>query len=317
MNDIFSRAFGLFFGIVLLPVTAGITVWLLSSQGRPIFYKGERLGKNGKVFTIYKFRTLAVAAESKLQGQVVSTTSDLKTPIGRFLRVSRLDELPQLWNLARGDISLFGPRPIRESIYATMGNSPYYYKRLLVKPGLFGPTQVLLTHGAPKRMRFLFFKLFYSGKQLRRKQCALFFATITALIRKSFLLMKDVAVMYRKTNKLHDRRNDFRKKGNGACVYTIDTHGKKTYLGSIKDANGTAVCITTSKNIKEKKQIPGVIAVYFSKKKRTCWRFASCSFHIVKQPIEQNNKELILSYTPASEFNKYLIDKYLLKKTIC
>lgn len=317
MNDIFSRAFGILFGIVLLPVTAGIALWLLASQGRPIFYKGERLGKNGKVFSIYKFRTLAVAAESKLQGQVISTTSDLKTPIGRLLRVSRLDELPQLWNLASGDISLFGPRPMRESIYATMGNSPYYYERLLVKPGLFGPTQVLLTHGAPKRMRFLFFKLFYNGKNLKRKHCALFFATVGALIRKCLLLMKDVAVMYRKTSNLQDRRNDFRKKGNGACVYTINEHGQRSYLGSIKDANGSAFSISTSKKIEEKKPINGVVAVYSPRKKRTNWRFASCSLHIAKPPAEQNNKELILSYTPASDFNKYLIDKYLLKRTIC
>lgn len=316
MNDIISRALGIFLGFMLLPVTAGIAVCLLSSQQRPIFYKGERLGKNGKVFTIYKFRTLITAAESMLQGKVVSNTYDLKTPIGRFLRVSRLDELPQLWNLACGDISLFGPRPMRESIYATMGNSPHYYERLLVKPGLFGPTQVLLTHGAPKRMRFLFFKLFYGGKQVHRKQYAIFIATIAALTRKCFLLMTDVATIYLTTNQLQDRRHDFRKKGNGACMYFINAEGQKTFLGSIKDANGSALCIATSINLEEKEEINGAISICVSRAKRVYWRFASCSFHVEKLPKKEGTNEFILSYAPTSEFNRYLIDKYLLKRTI-
>ena len=158
-----SRLVGIVASLITLPLFIAIYIILHIFQGRPIFYKGLRLGKHGREFYIYKFRTMVVDAEMQLNGQVASLKSDLKTPMGRFLRKSRLDELPQLWNLVKGDMLLFGPRPLRESIYATMGDYPHYYERLSLAPGLFGPTQVFLPHTAPKPYDFDFYAASIKG----------------------------------------------------------------------------------------------------------------------------------------------------------
>ena len=103
--------------VVLAPVAALIALGVLVTSGRPIFYCGERVGRYGRVFTMRKFRTLRPDAESRLGGvygpELTVRTREESTPLGRFLRASQLDELPQLWNVLRGDMSVVGPRPVR------------------------------------------------------------------------------------------------------------------------------------------------------------------------------------------------------------
>ena len=133
-----------------------VVVWLvvrLTSRD-PVFYSGDRLGKDRKVFRILKFRTLHVDAQSRIGAQTLPKRSQLETPFGSYLRQSRIDELPQLINVLRGEMSLFGPRPIRpelEPVYAA--EAPGFETRFLVRPGLIGFSQALLPHAASKRLR--------------------------------------------------------------------------------------------------------------------------------------------------------------------
>ena len=124
-----------------------IAAVLLVTSGRPLFYRGERVGRGGRVFEMLKFRTLSRNAEERLGPylgeELVHRTREETTAIGGWLRATQLDEIPQLWNVVRGDMSLVGPRPIRPRFFASLVEElPAYWQRLVVRPGLTGFAQV-------------------------------------------------------------------------------------------------------------------------------------------------------------------------------
>ena len=143
----FDIALAAFFLLVTLPVTLPIALVLLATSGRPLFYRGERVGRGGHVFEMLKFRTLRRSAEERLGPylgeELVHRTREETTAIGGWLRATQLDEIPQLWNVVRGDMSLVGPRPIRPRFFAELVDElPAYWQRLVVRPGLTGFAQV-------------------------------------------------------------------------------------------------------------------------------------------------------------------------------
>jgi lipopolysaccharide/colanic/teichoic acid biosynthesis glycosyltransferase len=140
-------ALSAFFLLVSLPVTIPIAVATLLASGRPLFYRGERVGRGGQVFEMLKFRTLRPKAEERLGPylgeELVQRTRAETTAIGGWLRATQLDEIPQLWNVLRGDMSLVGPRPIRPRFFEELADElPAYWQRLVVRPGLTGFAQV-------------------------------------------------------------------------------------------------------------------------------------------------------------------------------
>lgn len=132
--------------VILSPLWLLAGLAILVSSGRPIFYRGRRVGRFGDVFTMFKFRTLRPDAEDRLgphYGQELTRrTGDEATRIGRWLRASQLDEIPQLGNVLVGDMSIVGPRPIRPNFFEELtAEVPQYWQRLVVRPGLTGFAQ--------------------------------------------------------------------------------------------------------------------------------------------------------------------------------
>ena len=135
------------FLLVSLPISLVIAAAVFATSGTPIFYRGERVGRGARVFTMYKFRTLRRGAERRL-GQylgeeLVQRTQAEFTPLGKWLKATQLDEIPQFVNVLRGDMSLVGPRPIRPVFFDELAHElPSYWQRLVVRPGLTGLAQM-------------------------------------------------------------------------------------------------------------------------------------------------------------------------------
>ena len=129
--------------VVLAPLFLVIAVLIKATSRGPVFYRQERVGRGGRTFEMIKFRSMVQDAE-KETGPVVAAANDPRiTPVGRFLRRTRLDELPQFWNILRGEMSVVGPRPERPPFVEQFNREiPHYRYRLLVKPGLTGLAQV-------------------------------------------------------------------------------------------------------------------------------------------------------------------------------
>jgi exopolysaccharide biosynthesis polyprenyl glycosylphosphotransferase len=136
--------------LVLSPLLLAVALWILLDDGRPVFFRQRRAGKDGAPFTMLKFRTMVADAELRLPELVDLATLDQPafkipddprvTPAGRTLRRTSVDELPQLINVLRGDMSLVGPRPEEESVVALYDERQR--SRLAIKPGITGPMQV-------------------------------------------------------------------------------------------------------------------------------------------------------------------------------
>ncbi len=140
LMDIIGGLVGLILFFIFYPFTS---LAILIDSGLPIFYSQPRLGQGGKIFKIYKFRTMRQDAEANGEVRPTEENDPRVTRVGNFLRKTRLDELPQFWNILRGEMSLVGPRAERpELVQSFQKNVPFYRARLLAKPGLTGWAQI-------------------------------------------------------------------------------------------------------------------------------------------------------------------------------
>lgn len=154
--------------LFLLPLFATVALFIKLTDGGPIFYRHTRVGRQGQRFQCLKFRTMAVNSEERLAHILLTDTQAALewergqklrddpriTKLGAFLRKSSLDELPQLWNVLRGDMSIVGPRPVTRAELNRYGKDRRYY--LLVRPGITGLWQVSgrSSTGYEKRIRY-------------------------------------------------------------------------------------------------------------------------------------------------------------------
>src|SRR5262245_58041547 len=159
--DITAAAVGL---VIAAPIMVLVAALIRLTSPGAVLYHQRRVGQHGRIFTLHKFRSMWADAE-KTTGPVWAKEGDTRvTSVGRFLRRSRLDELPQLWNVLKGDMSLVGPRPERPEFVAELTRQiPFYRQRNIVRPGLTGWAQVRYTYGASVEdaLQKLQYDLFY------------------------------------------------------------------------------------------------------------------------------------------------------------
>jgi exopolysaccharide biosynthesis polyprenyl glycosylphosphotransferase len=171
--------------LLTLPLFPLLALLVSRTEG-PVIHRQVRLGEHGKLFTIYKFRTMRANAEANGQAVWAAIDDQRVTPVGTVMRRLRLDELPQLWNVLRGDMSLVGPRPERPEFLAELSrNVPFWSRRHLVKPGLTGWAQVRqgYVNSADATATKLSFDLWY----LRHRSLTV---DLAILLRTAFVLVR-------------------------------------------------------------------------------------------------------------------------------
>jgi len=171
--------------LISLPILPFIIVAIKVTSPGPVLYRQRRVGRDGVVFYCHKFRTMRADAEADT-GPTWATDDDPRiTPVGRFMRKTRMDEIPQLWNVLTGDMSLIGPRPERPEFVGWLGREiPYYHLRHAVRPGVTGWAQVRYEYGrsvedAKEKLRY---DLFYIKNMSPGLDFLIFFHTIKTIL---------------------------------------------------------------------------------------------------------------------------------------
>jgi lipopolysaccharide/colanic/teichoic acid biosynthesis glycosyltransferase len=140
MKHVFDRLMAVVLFCLLGPLMLAIAAAIVIESGRPALFVQTRVGRHGRLFSVYKFRTMVQGAVHKGLGTTVAVNDDRITRVGAFLRAWSLDELPQVLNVLRGEVSLIGPRPTLEHHVAQY--TPFQRRRLEMKPGITGWAQV-------------------------------------------------------------------------------------------------------------------------------------------------------------------------------
>jgi len=188
LADVAVALVGLVFTLILFPLVA--LMIKLDSPG-PVIFKQQRVGRNNRVFEIYKFRTMRVLnpdGSAETAGAQWATSGDERiTRVGRWLRKTRIDELPQLWNVLRGEMSFVGPRPERPEFVALLSQKlPYYNMRHLIKPGLTGWAQINFEYGdsVEDARTKLQYDIYYAKKRSLILDLAIILKTIKIVITR-------------------------------------------------------------------------------------------------------------------------------------
>jgi len=156
-------------GLVLsLPVWALAAIAVRLEDGGPVFFAQERVGQGGRVFRVLKFRSMIPDAEARVGAMQASDGDPRITRVGRWLRATAMDELPQLWSIFRGDMSFVGPRALRPGEIEVTGSGrmealedvPGFAERCAVPPGLTGVAQIFAPRDVPRRQKFRYDRLY-------------------------------------------------------------------------------------------------------------------------------------------------------------
>jgi lipopolysaccharide/colanic/teichoic acid biosynthesis glycosyltransferase len=293
-NPLLYRIYNVLVGgillLVALPTMGIIALALLYTQGRGVFYFGERLGKDLKPFRIIKFRTLCPEQARLLtQDRTLPADADIFTPLGKFLRDTRLDELPQLWNVIRGDMNICGPRPVRAEIRALYKDQiSCYDDRFSVRPGLLGPTQAYFGHGTSKRLRAKM-----NSAAVRRP--------VNILTEVVFILRVIIAMVVKLATSLLPRKiaHHFGLDGNFDII-----------LESVADHEGIMVDSVSSDTLRVRGAIPTVHHTLIS------IRMKSGAIRTARVRLEATDQPGTYEFTPLGEYSAYVVERYALGRAV-
>ena len=323
VDFIFNRSLALFLLLLTSPLFLCIALAIFAATGRPVFFRGRRLGLHGKPFTMYKFRTLVDGAHVVIGGQLLSDKHQLITPLGEFLRNTRLDELPQLLNILKGDMRFFGPRPERPEVYQNMCQEiPSYDRRFAVKPGLIGHSQLFTPHNTPKK-----FRTSIDNQVLQRKPqpfSEILFVCYTPIVcvKRIILTLLKYAhndlLRSKILRKYKEERAFTRVRPRSANAF-IDLNGNDTYLyqARVIDINDEAVLLYCTQELTNAllRKFKLVIPVH---RRYGRWgsKTATCTGHISQTREMQNGSTYVIMYEAVTPASVYFIHQYFLKKSL-
>lgn len=321
------------------PITIVLAVLIKLQDGGPVFYRGLRYGRNKKTFYMYKFRTLVPNAEAIVGGKLLSSEMNLETPIGKFLRDSRLDEIPQLINVLKGDMVLIGPRPERPAVYESMCKDiPDYDLRFNIKPGVLGFSQLFTPHGADKKIRARIDN-HYAKQSLDVVNSLIFVVYSLSLL--TGIALKKVAVNTSKKISIFysvQRFSDYRKytrirflfSQQTRILLTFKKHNSSrqewkevtAYIFDINDKHLSVISDYVFPELETDDCCYGKMIIYSSAHlfdRRKSRRTIFCDItEITKSQRRdyQDSYRYLLTYDVKTKLNRYRMDKYVLNKSI-
>jgi lipopolysaccharide/colanic/teichoic acid biosynthesis glycosyltransferase len=317
-----NQLLSLAFLILLAPLFLVLAVVLkIVYRGGPIIYRGVRLGRKKQPFVMYKFRTLPLDAQRVIGDSLLSSRHQMTTPLTEFLRSTRLDELPQLFNVLKRDMDFIGPRPERPEIYEKLcRHLKGYDLRFRVRPGLVGYSQLFTPHSAPKRLRVLIDnKYVCKPRNIFWDIAVVGFTGVTLLKTFGLRLGKELLTLAqsRGYRRYRERRRAERIRPKEARVFLREAQGG-VLLGPILNINDSCLKLLCSRELPDD-DLPLRLEILIDKGARHYPKKALCTGrvfrrHRLESPVGASI--YLIDYVPVSPLNHYIVDQYILKKSI-
>ena len=305
--------------VLCAPLVALLALGIALTDGTPLFYRGVRLGLGKRPFRMFKLRTLRVGADRITGGELLGPRYELTIPGGRFLRETRLDELPQLLNIVRGEMSFVGPRPERpEVVAAKCGGIAGYERRFEVRPGLIGISQLFTPHGTSKRYRTLIDNnAIRHGSGLQRVRIVAF--TVWAVLREvgRRLVRQVVVLRARRRGARGDERRLRRVVPTGAVVHLGAPGTSRLRSSRLVDMNEETLvveCDDAEPGIEREAEL--VLDIPVRGSTRLARRTALCSGEITQRRRGASSELLVIRYQPRTDRSEYMIHQYFLRDSL-
>ncbi len=311
----FNFSLALFFIIIGSPIFIILSLIIYFKYGRPIFYVGKRLGYKKRIFDMYKFRTLPLGTDKKLGAELVSRK---KIPLpfwAKFMRETRLDELPQLFNILKRDMDFLGPRPVRPEVYELVAKKiPGYDKRFEVRPGLIGLSQIFTPHSTSKRIRSLIDNRLVVYKYSFILHLYMILLAIYTCIYKFLVYTKKfILENYSYKRYGHKRQLERVRFYSSTKVELYDENDNLVTTGRVVDANDLYIRVFLE-NFPEDNKNKGCLMKLYIPTKKGKTKIAKIWGKLWRE--YEDKKEYIFEYEPISEYHLYMVDQYLLNKSL-
>ena len=315
-GEVGERALALVLLVLAVPLIALIALAILLTSGRPVFHRGTRLGRDRRPFQMLKLRTLHVGAEKATRGELLTQRHGLVIPGGQFLRDTRLDELPQLWNIVRGDMRFVGPRPERPDVMtAKCAGIPGYERRFAVRPGLIGVSQLCTPHGTPKRYRTLLDNGVIRNQTSARARAGIVALTVWAVASTVWRrLLRQLAWLGTfGARGLQERRRQPRAVPRGAMVQVDGAgHGSTRLI----DMNEEALVLECHHDLNVEQALGLLLHIRLPGRNGLAHRTARCCGRVLARRIAADSVRLVVRYEPSTPRSEYMIHQYFLRNSL-
>ncbi len=307
--------------LIGLPLFVPIAAAILVTSGRPIFHRGVRLGRHRKPFRMYKFRTLVHGADRVIGGRLLSWEDDLTTPLGSFLRETRLDELPQLLNILTGDMSFVGPRPERPEVYESQCRSmPGYEARFEVKPGLIGHSQLFTPHSTPKRIRAIIDRrMIRRGPRPVSNLLLVAYTTLVvaaSLGRNLLGLVRNDLLRRRILRRYSEKRRHIRIHPRGAVAIASMNGAGTRCLAPVLDISDTSFVMVSGEQFDELWPHQFDLVIRIGSNGRSRRVRASCRGRVTQVRPTRAGFEHVVSFKPATDRSMYVLHQHFLRRSL-